>query len=47
MKVEIQRAFTAYDEKIEVRPPTRFEKLDAEGKGVIEQTEIEIIPHHP
>jgi len=46
IQVEIQHAFAAYNDKIEVRPPTRFEKLDAKGRGVIPD-EVEIIPHHP
>jgi len=44
---DMQHAFTAYNEKIEVRPPTRFEKPDAEGKFALQSAEVEIIPHHP
>jgi len=44
---EIQRAYTAYNEKIEIRPPTRFHTPDAKGNFKIKYTEVEIIPHHP
>ena len=44
---EMQHAFTAYNEKIEVRPPAKFHSPDAEGKFLIQHTEIENLPHHP
>jgi len=48
----MQHAFAAYNEEIDVRPPTRFHEADAEGSFVVQEvtqlyTEAEIVPHHP
>jgi len=45
--LNMQHVFAAYNEEIEVRPPTQFHEADAEGKFVIQYTETEIVPHHP
>lgn len=45
---EVQQVFTSYNENVQVRPPSWLNAVrDAEGKLVIVETKVEILPHHP
>ena len=47
MHAEIQHAFSAYNEEIEVVPPKNFHQLNDDGSFVMQHTKIDILPHHP
>lgn len=47
VRYAVQQVFTSYNENVEVRPPNWLNAApNAEGELVIQETKIDILPHH-